>query len=71
MSNIPELKDCIKGNVTFIFYRAESLWYECENKFIFPVPVNDTGDATFLSTDRAMLFMRYIRKYIDLLKKEA
>lgn len=67
---IPEIKDCVKGFVNFKFFKNNELWYECGNKFLFPVPVNDTGDGTFFVTDRAMLFMRYIRKHIELLKKE-
>lgn len=55
--------------VHFLYYRANELWYETDDKFVFPVPINDTGDATFLNEDRAMLFMRYIRKHLEELKK--
>lgn len=48
--------------VKFIYFRKSNLWYETENGFRFPVPVSDTGDGTFLPEDKAMLFMRYIRK---------
>lgn len=37
---------------------------------MFPVPIEDIGDATFLAEDKAILFMRYIRKYIEEIKKE-
>lgn len=57
-----DIKDCIKGRVTFQFYRKGELYYRCENGFVFPVPVNDTADATFNPEDKAMLFMRWIRK---------
>ncbi len=30
--------------------------------YIFPVPLEDVGDATFNATEKALLFMRYIRK---------
>ena len=66
----PEIKECVKGNVSFEYYREGSLWYSCENKFMFPVPVNDIGSATFLASDRAMLFMRYIRKYITTMEAD-
>lgn len=56
------LKDCIKGNVTFSHYRKGNLHYICENGFEFRVPIDDTGDAAFLDKDKAMLFMRWIRK---------
>jgi len=66
---VPDIKECIRGNVTFSYYRGGQLWYSCENGFLFPVPVEDIGDATFLNVDRAMLFMRYVRKYINELMK--
>lgn len=64
MNNI---KDMVSGNktVTFTHYRHKELWYKTECGFEFPVPIDDIGDATFLASDRAMLFMRYIRKHID------
>jgi hypothetical protein len=66
----PDIKDCIKGNVSFEYCRGNNLWYSCENGFVFPVPIDDIGEATFLKTDRAMLFMRYIRKYLAEISKE-
>ena len=33
--------------------------------FEFAVPVSDAGDGVFLASDRAMLFMRYIRKQLE------
>jgi hypothetical protein len=54
--------------VKFKYYRSENLWYETENGFLFPVPISDIGDATFLAEDKAMLFMRYIRQYLKFLE---
>lgn len=70
---IPNLKDEIINNkkVKFVFYRQKTLWYSTESGFVFPVPIEDIGDATFLSEDKAILFMRYIRKYIEEIKQEA
>ena len=59
------LKECLVGNVSFNYYRKGDLYYECENGFLFRVPIDDTGDASFNSTDRAMLFMRWIRKELE------
>ncbi len=58
------LKEMIVNNqkVKFSFYRDGQLWYETECGFRFPVPITDAGTATFLAEDRAILFMRYIRK---------
>src|ERR1700747_1217727 len=50
--------------VRFSFYRGGQLWYETECGFRFPVPISDAGTATFMAEDRAILFMRYIRKKI-------
>ena len=60
------LKEMIVNNqkVRFSFYRDGQLWYETECGFRFPVPITDAGTATFLAEDRAILFMRYIRKYM-------
>ena len=55
--------------VTFTHYKQKELWYETECGFEFPVPIDDCGDATFLPQDKAMLFMRYIRKQIRLIEK--
>lgn len=38
--------------------------------FSFPVPITDCGDATFLVEDKALLFMRYIRKHLADLQSE-
>jgi hypothetical protein len=46
------------------------LWYSTECGFKFPVPIEDCGDGTFLPKDKAMMFMRYIRKQIEQTNKE-
>jgi hypothetical protein len=61
----PELKECIQGKVHFQFYRKGELFYQCENGFTFTVPIDDTGDAAFNNKDKAILFMRWIRKALD------
>lgn len=52
-------------SVFFQHYVHGDLWYETEFGEQFPVPIADTGGATFLATDKAMLFMRYMRKWND------
>lgn len=64
------LKDHCKGQVHFRFYRDQSLWYETDSLFMFPVPISDIGTATFLRDDKAILFMRYIRKFQETLEQE-
>lgn len=65
------IKDMVKDGkqVTFKFYKAKELWYVTECGFEFPVPIDDIGDATFLAQDKAMLFMRYIRKHLAMLEE--
>jgi hypothetical protein len=60
------LKEMIVDNqkVRYAFYRDGTLWYETECGFRFPVPIAEAGTATFLAEDRAILFMRYIRKHL-------
>jgi hypothetical protein len=60
------IKDMVRDGkrVKFTHYRLNELWYETECGFAFPVPIEDCGDATFLVEDKAMLFMRYIRKHL-------
>lgn len=55
--------------VSFTHYSSGNLWCETEDGFAFPVPVSDTGQATFKSKDFAPLFMRYIRKHLELLQQ--
>lgn len=61
------LKSLVAGDkrVHFQFYRKGELWYKTDDGFEFVVPVADTGDGVFLASDRAMLFMRYIRKQLE------
>lgn len=65
------IKEMVKDNkkVKFSFYRDKELWYITETGFEFPVPIDDIGNATFMAEDKAILFMRYIRKHIEMLEK--
>lgn len=63
------LKDMVSAGkkVHFLYYHDSNLWYATESGFEFPVPIEDIGTATFMNEDKAMLFMRYIRKHLDLI----
>ncbi len=69
--NTRTIKEMVENNqkAAFRFYRDGQLWYATECGFEFPVPISEAGTATFLVEDRAILFMRYIRKHIEFLKK--
>lgn len=64
------IKDMVKDNkkVRFAFYREGELFYETECGFEFPVPVSDLGNATCYAEDKAILFMRYIRKHLTMIE---
>ena len=66
------LKEMIVNNqkVTFSFYRDGQLWYETDSGFKFPVPIDDCGTASFNRDDKAMMFMRYIRKFMNVIAVE-
>ena len=55
--------------VQFQFYQNKELWYVTETGFEFPVPIDDTGNGMFLKEDKAIIFMRYIRKHIESIEK--
>jgi hypothetical protein len=64
------LKEMIQPDkqVRFVFYCDMTLWYATDDGFEFPVPIDDIGNATFHDTDKAILFMRYIRKHLETLE---
>lgn len=65
-----DIKEAIRGQVTFQYARRGELWYRTSNGILFPVPFEDMGDAQFNVTDKGMFFMRWIRKYLAETKEE-
>lgn len=65
-----DLKGMVKDGmrVQFSFYRDGNLWYKTHNDFLFPVPIDDIGNATFNAEEKAVLLMRYIRKHINMVE---
>jgi [ribosomal protein S18]-alanine N-acetyltransferase len=65
------IKDIVKDNqVRFLRYRQGQMYYSISvpgkaGDFMFPVALSDVGDATLGSGEKAILFMRYIRKAIE------
>jgi hypothetical protein len=69
-----DIKALLKNNsVHFAYYRKGYLYYTIDARdggsdgqqsavYIFPVPLEDVGDASFNAVEKALLFMRYIRK---------
>lgn len=60
-----------KREVKFCYYFDGALWYQTEFDEMFPVPVEDIGNVTFLNKDKAILFMRYMRKWNETLAAES
>ena len=64
------LKDLVSNGKTvkFVMYRKGELHYvssDITDNFHFTVPIEDCGDGMFLAEDKAILFMRYIRKQLE------
>lgn len=63
------LKDIVKNNTAyFSHYRAMHLYYTVKvagDNYIFPVPIEDIGEASFSNEDKAIIMMRYIRKAME------
>jgi len=66
-----DIKDIVKDNtVRFLRYRKGVAYYAVrvpaeDANYTFPVPLDDIGDATLQAEDKAMLFMRYIRRALE------
>lgn len=62
----------VKDNkkVKFLRYRGGEFIYATECGFEFPVPLEDLGKATLLAEDKALVFLRYIRKHIEAVIKD-
>lgn len=65
------IKDMVSNGqkVTFLRYQNNELWYVTETGFEFPVPLSDTGNAAFNASDKALIFMRWIRKHIETIQQ--
>lgn len=49
-----KIKDIVKGQQAhFVFYRDKALFYETDNGFRFPAPVDNAGSATFNQEEKA------------------
>lgn len=64
-----KITDLVKPGkrVSFLRYQSGELWYRHDDGFEFPVPTSDTGEASFLVSDNAMFFMRWMRKHLALI----
>ena len=64
--NITEL---VKNKTArFVHYRDGYFIYETDDGFQFPVPLADIGTATLLAEDKALFFMRWIRRHLEVME---
>jgi len=64
-----KLIDLIKNKqVHFIHFRDDEFIYKTDDGFEFPIPMSDLKNQklTLLATDKAIYFMRWIRKQLEL-----
>jgi hypothetical protein len=61
--------------VYFSYYRDKEFWYRHEDGLLFPVALSEVDDpasrATLLAEDKAIYFMRWMKKYIEAAKNES
>ncbi len=65
------IKDMVKDGkkVYFVKYKNEEFIYRTECGFEFIVPLEETKGGTFLAEDKAMFFMRWIRKHMKYIEQ--
>ncbi len=65
------LIDLVKDNkkVKFSFFRDKEFWFEQEDGFLFPISLEEitASRVTILAEDKALLYMRWMRKYLEAL----
>jgi hypothetical protein len=64
-----DITELVRNNkVYFSYLRQGSAFYKVSYKmkdYTFPVPLDDIGTATLLNEDKAIFYMRWIRKAVD------
>ncbi len=51
----------------FVQFRENTFIYKTDSGFTFTIPLEDIKGATLLNEDKTILFMRWIRKEVELL----
>lgn len=66
-----DIKDAVAdgGAVWFKYYRDGNLYYYTKNQQLFAVPVKDVEGATLNSREKAIFFMRWMRKHNEQLDR--
>lgn len=66
-----DIKGMVENNkvVNFTRFQGGQLWYSTECGFEFPVSLQEVGQSTYPSQDKALLFLRFIRKHIEMIQE--
>ncbi len=69
--NIPKVKDLVTGDkkADFVRFQDNTLWYQCEDGFEFPISTTEAEGAVFLPVHKAITLMRWIRKHTEFLAR--
>lgn len=60
------IKDIVKNATASFQYASDgNLWYKTSTGYEFPVPFTDTKGGVFKAEDKAIFFMRWIRKHVE------
>jgi len=59
--------------VRFQYFPDNEFWYQTDGGLVFPVSLKEAqfGRATFLACDKAIYYMRWIKRYVAACKEEA
>ena len=54
--------------VHFQYFRDDEFWYKTDEGLLFPISLKEaqTGRGTFLASDKAIYYMRWIERYVGL-----
>jgi len=69
-----DIKRAVTGNrqANFTHFVDGQMWYTTEYSESFPVPIADLAGATLHRNEKALLLMRYMRKWnVELSKADA
>lgn len=63
------IKDLVKNKMAhFSHYREGYFYYKTDDNFQFSIPFEDTTGITLPAQDKAIFFMKWMKKQIDLQK---
>lgn len=74
---LPRITQLVREQAGFTHYEDGKLWYQVTwsqddgswgGIFDFPIPIDDAGGGKFLPIDRALTFMRWMRKHLEYLQ---